>query len=254
MAQALAILQRNTADDSFTLAAARGHHGLALLALGRHETAREALARARDGMARTRGPDHPQTLDLAAAHATALARLGRVDEAWQALQPRLAAYRAAPPVARYRGLYAAGLVRRLQGAGDEARALQAEALAALPDTPVHWPRRDSVRTELARLALGSGDARAALEQLQQLARAPGAGGAHGPEEAERWAMLGVALRAVGRVDEARAAQAEATRLRRLAAAEGGGVAADAPAAPARPTVPTPTAVSAARAGAAAPPE
>lgn len=220
MTQAMAILQRETAEDSYTLAAARGHHGLALLALGRHDAAREQLARALEDIARIRGPAYPQTLDLTAAHALALARLGRQVEAWQALQPHLAAYREAPLGPRYRGLHAAGLARRLQGYTDEARDLQAEALAALPDTPVHRPRRDTVRAELARLALGGGDARVALEQLQQLARAPGAGGAHGPQEAERWVLLGQAQLAVGRIDEGRAALAEAERLRR-GAVEGG---------------------------------
>jgi tetratricopeptide (TPR) repeat protein len=251
MTQAMAILQRETAQDSYTVAAARGQHGLALLALGRHDAARQQLARAGEDMARMHGPQHPQTLGLAAAHAAALARLGRLDEAWQALQPQLAAYRQASPGTRYRGLHAAGLVRRLQGYTDEARDLQAEALAALPDTPLHRPRRDTVHAELARLALGGGDARAALEQLQQLARAPGAGGAHGPQEAERWAVLGQAQLAVGRIDEGRAALAEAERLRR-GAVEVGGSAADTPGTPATATAAAAKTAKTAAVGAIAP--
>lgn len=215
MLQALAILRRDTADDSYTVVAARGHYGRVLLALNRSDEAREQLGHALDGMVRERGAAHPQTLDTAAAHATALGQLRRLDEAWQALQLRLAAYRAAPPVARYRGLHAAGVVRRLQGFPDEAHALQAEALAALPDQPVHQPRRDTVRAELARLALARGDATAALDALQQLARPPGAGGAHGPDEADRWATLADALRALGRIDESQAASAAAQRLRQV---------------------------------------
>jgi tetratricopeptide (TPR) repeat protein len=251
MTQAMAILQRETAQDSYTVAAARGQHGLALLALGRHDAARQQLARAGEDMARMHGPQHPQTLGLAAAHAAALARLGRLDEAWQALQPQLAAYRQASPGTRYRGLHAAGLVRRLQGYTDEARDLQAEALAALPDTPLHRPRRDTVHAELARLALGGGDARAALEQLQQLARAPGAGGAHGPQEAERWAVLGQAQLAVGRIDEGRAALAEAERLR-WGAVEVGGSAADTPGTPATATAAAAKTAKTAAVGAIAP--
>jgi serine/threonine-protein kinase len=218
MAQALAILARDTADDSYTMAAALGYHGRALLALRRNDEARAQLARALEGMTRERGADHALTLDVAASHASALARLGRLDEAWRELEPRLAAYRASSPVSRYRGLHAAGLVRRLQGRVDEARALQAEALEALPDTPAHRPRRDTVHAELARLALVQGDAQAALDELQRLSRAPGAGGAHGPDEADRLATLGEALVALGRADEGRAALARAADV----ASAGGG--------------------------------
>lgn len=135
--------------------------------------------------------------------------LERLGARHAALGPRLAAYRASSPVSRYRALHAAGVVRRLQGDPDAARALQREAQAALPDVPVHRPRRDTVHAELARLALAQGDAQAALEALQRLSRAPGAGGAHGPDEAERLATLGEALLALGRPQEGRAALARA---------------------------------------------
>jgi tetratricopeptide (TPR) repeat protein len=168
-------------------------------------------------MQRERGAEHPLTLDVAATHATALARLGRVDAAWDELAPRLAAYRAAPPVPRYRGLHAAGLVRALQGRTDEAVALQREALAALPETPLHRPRRDAIHAELARLALARGDARAALAELQRLHRAPGTGDADGPEEAERLLTLGRARVSLGEVAEGQQALRKAARVREAGA-------------------------------------
>ncbi|MCW5634971.1 MAG: protein kinase [Rubrivivax sp.] len=206
------IAERDAAEDSYTVAAARWTHGRALLALARHEEAREQLARALAWMQRERGAGHPLTLDIAASHATSLARLGRLDAAWSELAPRLAAYRAARPVPRYRGLHAAGLVRALQGRTEEAMALQQEALAALPDTPLHRPRRDAARAELAQLALARGDAREAMAELQRLQRAPGEGGADGPEEAGRLATLGQAHIALGQAAEGRQAMLRAARL------------------------------------------
>ncbi len=211
-AYARGIVQRVVAGDSYTVAAARWTHGRTLLALGRSAPALEPLGQALGWMSRERGSNDPLTLDIAASHATAVALLGRVDEAWQLLAPRLTAYRAARPVPRHRGLHAAGLVRRLQGRNEEARALQHEALAALPDTPVHQPRRDTVHVELARLALERGDAREALASLRRLSRAPGAGGANGPEEAARLQTLARAHAALGQESEARLARQLAARM------------------------------------------
>ncbi|MFP5397170.1 MAG: protein kinase domain-containing protein [Gammaproteobacteria bacterium] len=227
-ALALEILHSETVDDSFTAVAARDRHARTLLALRRSDEALRQIERALHGMERLRGPQHPQTLDVLAAHAAALALLGRLDEAWRALAPNLTAYRAAPPVARYRGLHAAGVVRRLQGLLDEAGALQDEALAALPATAVHGPRRDTVRTELARLALERGDARAALDQMGRWTRAPGDGGAHGPDEADRWELLGRARLALGDTDAGRDALAQAERMRQAARVAAGGAAARPP--------------------------
>jgi hypothetical protein len=99
-ALALSIAMRDAQAQSCTVAAAHWAHGRTLLALHRQREARQALERARGYMVRERGAEHPLALDIAASHASALAGLGRLVENQQALDARMAAFRAGRPVGR----------------------------------------------------------------------------------------------------------------------------------------------------------
>ncbi|MBX3603826.1 MAG: tetratricopeptide repeat protein [Piscinibacter sp.] len=196
---ALRIVSGVAQEQSTTVGMARVHVGRAQLALYRAAEARASLGTARDTMQALRGAEHPLVVDLAVQTALADAYTGRVGEAWQAIQALLPAVRAGPEASfRWRGLHIAGIVRRLAGAFDDAELLQREALAAVPDLPVHAPRRAAARAEQARLALELGRAGEALEILRGLAPLEAAS----PARAERWLTEGRALLALGRRDEA----------------------------------------------------
>ena len=193
---ALAIISRDAQEGSHSVAAAKLQLGRALLALHRGEEALLVLEQAERSIRAARGAEAPLALDAATLHAAALAQLGRLDEAWRQLEPRLPAYRSAPVLMRYRGLHVAGIVKRLQGDLAGAAALQDEALAALPDEPLQVPRRNLVLGERAWVAQEQGDAAAALQWLDRVVRPEGMA-AQSLEEATRQVTRGRALLAAG---------------------------------------------------------
>jgi tetratricopeptide (TPR) repeat protein len=193
-------------------------YGRALGNVGRYREARAEFERAERSIVAVRGADAPLAIDAGTLHAAALARLGRLGEAWRRLEPRLAAVRSAPPLMRYRGLHTAGLVRRLQGDLSAAAALQDEAFAALPEQPVQLPRRNLVLGERALVALEQGDAAAALGWLDRVQR-PDGSVERSLEEAGRQTVRGRALLALGRPAQALPAlQAAEARWRVIAPA------------------------------------
>jgi serine/threonine-protein kinase len=192
-------------EDSYTMAMARFHHGRALLALSEYDNATAVLAQARSAMRIARGEDSPLVADLTALHATALAYSGRLKEARAEVDDELDRYRAAEPLFRYRGLHSAGIIRRLAGEIDAASALQAEALAALPDEPVHRYRIAGVRLELARLSVEKHEYVRALEMLDKLPNIVAHETVSTPDGAERSFVVGRALYGDGRLNDALAA-------------------------------------------------
>jgi serine/threonine protein kinase/tetratricopeptide (TPR) repeat protein len=73
--------QRRSGPDSALAWTALARAGHALDHLGRHAEALDALSRARDALARLRGPDHPETLDAMDYLAAANQDAGRLREA-----------------------------------------------------------------------------------------------------------------------------------------------------------------------------
>jgi tetratricopeptide (TPR) repeat protein len=195
--EAVAIALRDAQEESHTVGAARLQLGRALLAMHRGEAARAQFERAERVIAATRGADAPLAVDAGTLHAAALAQIGQTGEAWRRLEPRLVTYRQAPPLVRYRGLYTAGIVKRLQGDLAAAAALQDEALAALPEQAVQQARRNLVLGERAIVALEQGDAEGALRWLDRVQRPQGSA-AQSLEEAGRQATRGRALLALQR--------------------------------------------------------
>jgi serine/threonine-protein kinase len=195
--EAVAIALRDAQEESHTVGAARLQLGRALLAMHRGEAARAQFERAERVIAATRGADAPLAVDAGTLHAAALAQIGQTGEAWRRLEPRLVTYRQAPPLVRYRGLYTAGIVKRLQGDLAAAAALQDEALAALPEQAVQQARRNLVLGERAVVALEQGDAEGALRWLDRVQRPQGSA-AQSLEEAGRQATRGRALLALQR--------------------------------------------------------
>jgi tetratricopeptide (TPR) repeat protein len=148
---ALAVVSRESQDDSANVAMARLGLGRALLDTQQAAEAQTLLEAAHAGLARQRGPTSPLALEAAALRAMALLQQGRAADAWAGLQPDLAAMRSSSPATRFRGLRAAGLSRGRLGDPEGARTLLQEALAGLPDTPVNAPRRQRAKDDLARL-------------------------------------------------------------------------------------------------------
>ena len=201
---------RQTGPDSLYVALARRQLGRSLLALHRPAAARAEFEHALRVITAQRGADSPLVLNLTALLALAQVQAGQVDEAWRLLAPRMAAFQQTFPGLRHLGLRVAGLVREGQGDLSAAAALQDQALAALPERAGERTRRNILLGERARVALGQGDAAAALAWLDRVVRPEGSV-SPSLEDAERQLTRGRALLALGRPAQALEAlqQAEA---------------------------------------------
>ncbi len=186
-------------DDPYTRSVPMSLRGEALQAL-RRPAALLVLRQAHALMVEARGAGSLDTVHVAAALAQAQAQAGLLEEARDTLQSLPPKAASAGRVTAYTLHHRTGVVLRLAGDTAGARASQEAALALLRPQAGDDARRLQVRIELARLALDDGDPAPgmALAASAPMA-APG-----GSRQAERLEVLGLALHAAGRADEAQA--------------------------------------------------
>jgi serine/threonine-protein kinase len=203
--RSIATLDQVGIDDAFTRLIVLSLRGQALLALHRPE-ATAMLEQAYGLAVQSRGAQSPTAGHVAGYLALAQARAGQTDLARRTLKEHVPPSTAEGRALAFNLHHHRGVLLRLAGDSAGARAAQQQAQALLSDDDNDAWRRGEVRTELARLALAEGDTAPGLALASSLA---GSGSeseresASGPREAARLQVLGLALRAAGRADEAR---------------------------------------------------
>ena len=200
--RSLVTLDKAGIEDPFSRTVVLSLKGQASLALRRPQ-ALAVLQQAHALAVSSRGADSPTAGHIAAYLALAQARSGQLQRALETLQAV-----PAPDVAGFRALafnlrHHLGVVLRLAGDAAGAHAAQQSAWQLLADDANDAWRRQQVQIELARLALDAGDPQPGLALASTAAMAPPGG----PRDAERLVVLGLALRAAGRTDDAREALA-----------------------------------------------
>jgi serine/threonine-protein kinase len=198
--RALEIHGRNVQRESFTYLSPLAARGIALIAARRGEAALRDLTEASQGLRKTFGPDHEETLIAEFHRALALAYLGRAGEAQQAFAPVLQQYRSKyrdPVYLPYRALSAAGVAHRLDGKRDAALALHEEALRSLGPDETGLPQHTAVTIDLALDHLELGQPQRALASLEAARAKERAGGKMTPARADVRIGLGRAHLALG---------------------------------------------------------
>jgi serine/threonine protein kinase len=197
------IIASHSVRESFNYAGALHARGAALLAARNGAEALPALSDALETFKTVLGPTHPQANRSQMNRALALAYLGRLREAQQAIDPLVTSQRAAADASLNKSLYVAGFIRRLAGEPAAALPLQQESFTLSRANPKAKLDQARALTEIGLNQIEAGHLDEATPSLQQaLALFEEAQPQVTPQRAD--ALVGLGRAALGRD---RAAQA-----------------------------------------------
>ncbi len=198
--RALEIHARNVQRESFTYLGTLAARGIALLGARRVEPALRDLTEAAQGLRKTFGPEHEETLIAEFHRGLALAYSGRAAQAQEALAPVLQQYRTRyrdPVYLPYRAISAAGVTLRVAGKPEEALVLHEEALRSLAPEDAGTSKHTAVSIEIALDHLEQGQPQRALGLLEQVRSKEPPGSTLTPARADVRIGLGRAHLALG---------------------------------------------------------
>jgi serine/threonine protein kinase len=210
--RALEIHARNVKHESFTYLGTLAARGIALVGARRGEPALRDLHEAAQGLRKTFGPEHEETLIAEFHRGLALAYTGQAEEAQEAFAPVLQQYRTKyrdPVYLPYRALSAAGVSLRLEGKPAAALVLHEEALRTIAPEEAGSPKHTAITIEIALDHLEQEQPRRALPLLEAVRSKEPAGAMLTPARVDVRVGLGRAHLALGEPGRALAYLAEA---------------------------------------------